>query len=79
MGDLIVMSRSKPLPRRELVASAEILFFTGVRYYRMPDVVVAMPPASMPTGGKIPGKRRGSALERRRRPGTPVAALEALI
>ena len=40
MGDLIVMSRAKTPPARDLVAghSAEILFFTGVRYYRMDEV-----------------------------------------
>lgn len=40
MGDLVAMSRSKPLPIREELASghsAEILFFTGVRYYRFDE------------------------------------------
>ena len=41
MGDLIAISRPKPLPVREFLAghSAEILFFTGVRYYRMAEAV----------------------------------------
>ncbi len=40
MGDLIVMSRSKAAPSRAFSAghSAEIAFFTGVRYYRMDEV-----------------------------------------
>lgn len=39
MGDLVVMTRSS-VPSREtahLGGSADILFFTGVRYYRITD------------------------------------------
>ena len=46
MGDLVSMtpstnpSRFRPRPAGE---TAEILFFTGVRYYRMPDAVPVAP------------------------------------
>ena len=70
MGDLIVMSRPKPFPAREFFAShsAEILFFTGVRYYRMDD---AAEPAKLVAGKLVAvksaaGKR--SAAKRRRSP-----------
>ena len=41
MGDLIAISRPTPLPNREFLAghNAEILFFTGVRYYRMAETI----------------------------------------
>ena len=44
MGDLFVLPRSEA-PARAVVAgrSAEILFFTGVRYYRMEDAVITTP------------------------------------
>ncbi len=65
MGDLIVMSRPKPFPAREFFAShsAEILFFTGVRYYRMDD---AAEPAKLVAVKSAAGKR--SAAKRRRSP-----------
>ena len=52
MGDLIVMTRPTGLSRREMPrnVSADILFFTGVRYQRLPeqvsveDAIVASPP-----------------------------------
>ena len=42
MGDLIVMTRPTGQSRRETSqhVSAEILFFTGVRYHRMPEQIV---------------------------------------
>lgn len=63
MGDLVVMSRPKPLPAREYFAghSAEIHFFTGVRYYRMDDAMVA--PAAATLGAPKLGKRRRSASQ----------------
>lgn len=63
MGDLIVMSRPKPFPAREFFAShsAEILFFTGVRYYRMDD---AVEPAKLVAAKVVAGKR-GAAKSRR--------------
>ena len=41
MGDLIVMTRPTGVSRREIPcdASADILFFTGVRYHRMPEQI----------------------------------------
>lgn len=39
MGDLIIMKRSQDIARVAIASgeSAEILFFTGVRYYRMAE------------------------------------------
>lgn len=39
MGDLIIMKRSQDIARVAVDSgkSAEILFFTGVRYYRMAE------------------------------------------
>ena len=44
MGDLIVMTRARPVPRRDGLKTdgADILFFTGVRYASMPDVDPAL-------------------------------------
>ncbi len=63
MGDLVVMSRPKSLPAREYVAghSAEIHFFTGVRYYRMDDTMVA--PGLATLGAAKLVKRRRSASQ----------------
>lgn len=60
MGDLIAISRLKPLPTREFLAghSAEILFFTGVRYYRMAETVE---PLAIKLGAQ---KRRRSPEQR---------------
>lgn len=46
MGDLIAMTHSTGTSRRAAPASgsAEILFFTGVRYYRMAEEVLPQPP-----------------------------------
>lgn len=62
MGDLIVMSHPKFLPAREFAAghSAEILFFTGVRYFRMDD---ALEPAKV--AGKRATIKRGRSFEAR--------------
>lgn len=59
MGDLIVMSRQKSLLAREFFAghNAEILFFTGVRYYRMND---AAEPAMLATVKRGPKRRRST-------------------
>lgn len=50
MGDLIVMTRPATSSRRPSItgADAEILFFTGVRYMRMPDVEPAASPLRTP-------------------------------
>ena len=63
MGDLIVMSHPKPFPAREFAAShsAEILFFTGVRYYRMDDAIEPAKPAA----GKRGAIKRRRSLEAR--------------
>ena len=46
MGDLIVMKRSTgPSPREtSFDTSADILFFTGVRYHRMPEEPIVAAP-----------------------------------
>ena len=46
VGDLIVMTRPNRPSRGPIAAtsSAEILFFTGVRYYRMPDETLPSSP-----------------------------------
>lgn len=76
MGDLIVMSRAKPVPPRERIASAEILFFTGVRYYRMPDDAAV----KTSLGAAVPAKRRRNPVVRRRMAEYKAAgAAEALI
>ncbi len=74
MGDLIVMSRPKPLSAREFSAShsAEILFFTGVRYYRMDD---AAEPAQLVNGNTVAGKR---GVAKRRRSSEPRATSKRL-
>lgn len=45
MGDLIVMTRPNRISRGLIAATegAEILFFTGVRYFRMPEESPASP------------------------------------
>lgn len=60
MGDLVVMSRPQPQPARAFAMdhSAEILFFTGVRYYRMAE---AIEPAAVKLGAR---KRRLSPEQR---------------
>ena len=77
MGDLIVMSRPKPFRAREFSAShsAEILFFTGVRYYRMDDAVepanlvtANLVTANLVTAKVVAGKR---GVAKRRRPSEP--------
>ncbi len=64
MGDLIVMSRAKLPPARDLDVghSAEILFFTGVRYYRMDE---AEPVVSKLAVAELVTKRRRSPDQRR--------------
>lgn len=63
MGDLVTMLRPKSLPARAFVAghSAEILFFTGVRYYRMDE---AAEPVSLVVAKREVAKRRRSADQR---------------
>ena len=73
MGDLIVKSFAKPLSARDFDAghSAEILFFTGVRYYRMDETVelpVAPSMAKLVTKRRLsPDKRRTAKLKREQR------------
>lgn len=58
MGDLIVMSRARPVPASPSRGGpgAEILFFTGVRYYRMEE---AASPTTQPSMAELaPPKRR---------------------
>lgn len=64
MGDLIAMTRPQPLPARAYVAShsAEILFFTGVRYYRMDE---ALEPAKLPPAAKLGAAKRRRSPEQR--------------
>ena len=66
MGDLIVRSFAKSLSTRDFDAghSAEILFFTGVRYYRM-DEVAELPAVARLGAPKLPAKRRISPDQRR--------------
>ena len=66
MGDLVVMSRAKPLPARALGAghSAEILFFTGVRYYRMDEAAAPPVLAKLASGEAAAAKL---AVPKRRR------------
>lgn len=68
MGDLIVMSRLKTSPDRAFSAghSAEIAFFTGVRYYRMEEAAEpARPVKAKLVGAKLAiAKRRGSPEQR---------------
>lgn len=65
MGDLIVMSRFKSSPARVVDAgsSAEILFFTGVRYYRMEEP--AEPAAQAATVQQATLAKRALAKRRR--------------
>ena len=73
MGDLIVMSFAKSPPARGLDAghSAEILFFTGVRYYRMDEAAelpIAPGVAKLVTKRRLhPDKRRIAKLKREQR------------
>ena len=67
MGDLVVMSRAKPLPTRDIVVghSAEILFFTGVRYYRMDEPAEAVQAElPKPKRRRSPDHRRTAKLTR---------------
>jgi hypothetical protein len=59
VGDLIVMTRSKSSIRREAPqqGSASVLFFTGVRYTRIPDVDQALASVTPPRRATKP--RRG--------------------
>ncbi|MDR3461088.1 MAG: hypothetical protein P4L76_02090 [Beijerinckiaceae bacterium] len=59
MGELVVMVRPAGSARRHTPdsGSAEILFFTGVRYARMPDVADAL--ASVTPGRRPTRPRRG--------------------
>lgn len=69
MGDLIVMSRAKPLPAREMFVghSAEILFFTGVRYYRMDESADVTVPDARVKRRRTPEQRRAAKQTRERR------------
>ncbi len=66
MGDLIVKSFVKSLPAHDLDAghSADILFFTGVRYFRMEEPV-ELPALSRLANPKLLTKRRLSPDQRR--------------
>ena len=73
MGDLIVKTFARSLPARYFDAghSAEILFFTGVRYYRMDEAFelpVAPGLAKLVTKRRLsPDKRRTAKLKREQR------------
>ena len=66
MGDVIVKSFAKSLPARDFEAghSAEILFFTGVRYYRMEETVEL--PAVTKRGNSKPLMKRRLSPDQRR-------------
>ena len=62
VGDLIVMTRANRPPCGLVAASAsaEILFFTGVRYYRVPDEASPIPPAKKRS--RVKAKKAAEAL-----------------
>lgn len=64
MGDLVTMSRSASSFRRDPPpgGTAEILFFTGVRYYRMDDALEVPQPRPAAKAKKVVEKRRREQL-----------------
>ena len=69
MGDLIVMTRPTRTPPGAIAAhaGAEILFFTGVRYFRMPEETPPPPcekKRTRPLKGKKAIQLRASKLHR---------------
>jgi len=68
VGDLIVMTRSTSPVRRDAPSSgsAHVLFFTGVRYTRMPDVDLALASVTPPRRATKPrrGPNKNGKLQR---------------
>ena len=68
MGDLIVMTRPTGSSRRETSrnATAEILFFTGVRYHRMPEHPAAVEETPVVSPARRRSEKAKKAAEARR-------------
>ena len=69
MGDLIVMTRPTGQIRREASreTSAQILFFTGVRYYRMPDHEIVEDIVASPVRRRTAKARKAAEAKRLKR------------